>query len=296
MKKLLSLFVAMVIVTSCFAHYVNPSTDQNACSKSGYEKVVGSNFTFTGASLDSVYFFITKNGNANVSVSNPVLWDTSFLVTSSSFSFYIKLITSKENLLFKEYTRQTIHKSYSLEYENFDNTGNIYTFGGAGTINSICVIMPVTGLSTFNGSYNENQTGLTFSWTTTSEENNNYFVIEGSVDGKQWNDLEQVNSYWSGGNGSTAHSYFAFFGQHPIEAGISGAVGIVLIIVFLGSLLERKKKKSMKIPSVIVLLLSVFIFSCQKTNVVKQHSNYRYFQLKQVDLDGNASYSKVIYI
>ena len=296
MKKILSSLLCLFIVVQSFAHLINPVTGAGACSKTGYVEVSGTDFDYTSASLDSVRFFITTTGNANVSASNPVIWDTAFFITNTNFNLYIKLLSSPENVFLEEYTRSSTHGSYSLQYFNFSANGDIKTQSGYGVIASTCVIAPVT---LTNVSARLNNGVLMFQWTSTIESNNAYYIVEGSSDGSTCLPVGKVNSYWTNGTSATPHSYtFTYNDLMVIEAGAGLAIFIYLLIVgafvyFIPKLMVKFEKYFM----LLALILTLIITSCHKTNIVvtKEIVRYSYFRLAQTDLNGMVSYYQTIF-
>lgn len=80
-------------------------------------------------------------------------------------------------------------ETYLILVDNFTtNSGFQISFGGSSTLN--CSFLPIE-LSEFyginNGTYN------TLKWTTLSEINNDYFIIEKSTDGVSWSQVEIVD-------------------------------------------------------------------------------------------------------
>lgn len=293
MKKITLLILTLLIVVSSFAHLINPVSGNNACSKSGYTDVNGTYFDYTGLSLDYATFYITKTGNGIVSPSNPIVWDTTITLTSANLTFYLKSVSSTENVFIEEYTRDNVNKPYTLQYSNFNNNGDINSSPGYGIITSPCT--STTPVIFVDVAAQLNQGILTFKWTTTSESNNLHFVIEGSSDGVNWEQVGTTDSYWSDGNGSTSHAYtFNYNDTITTEAGVGS--GIILVFILLSGLLFKKKKRS-EVPALIGLVfLSLTIFSCHKTSVSTiTATKYSYFRLSQVDKDGTVSYYQTVF-
>lgn len=88
------------------------------------------------------------------------------------------------------------------------------TASGGGCI----VIMPIELLS-FTGKCNGNN--KTLEWITASETNNDYFTIEKSPDGKEWNEIGKVKG---AGNSSTVHNYEFVDGSLPSPMGEGSGV------------------------------------------------------------------------
>lgn len=296
MKKISLIIVLLLTILTSQAHLINPTTGSGTCSKKRYVQISGTDFYYTGASLDSVRFFITTNGNGIVSATNPVLWDTAFLITSATFDLYIKLLSSPENVFLEEWTRSSTHGSYTPQYSNFGSNGDITTESGYGTIVSTCVLAPVT---LTNVSAQLNNGILTFKWTSTIESNNAYYSIEGSADGLTWLSVGQLNSVWPQGTGTTPHTYaFTYNDLTMIEAGVE--LGIFIYLLFAGASLYFVPKLFIKYEKYFMLLalsLTILVTSCHKTNTVttKETVRYSYFRLTQTDLDGTVTYYQTIF-
>lgn len=108
------------------------------------------------------------------------------------------------------FTSRSTANQNIIEDKNVSATGSYSaTFTSAGgnwvaqmaTFFSSAIILPVNLLS-FTGNCNNNQ--IVLNWTTASENNNDYFTIEESENGSDWNAIGTVNSK---GNSSIAQQY-----------------------------------------------------------------------------------------
>ena len=95
---------------------------------------------------------------------------------------------------------------YILMVNNFSATTSPYTinWGGSTTLGCQQVILPVE-LTQFSGNYENRRNHLT--WTTASETSNEYFELERSVDGINWDKIGKVAG---AGNSSSTRTYDFF--------------------------------------------------------------------------------------
>lgn len=103
-------------------------------------------------------------------------------------------------------TGASIGDVYMVMITNFSNNSTQITFsqtGGTATTNCT-IVLPVT-LKSFEVSNVNNSNEI--SWTTASEKNNDYFIIEHSTDGKNWNEVEKVQG---AGNSNSENTYITF--------------------------------------------------------------------------------------
>ncbi len=83
---------------------------------------------------------------------------------------------------------------YVLLIDNYSATTSPFTLtwalsGGAALD---CALLPIELLG-FNASYNQSNKTVDLEWQTASETNNDYFTLERSVDGQQWNAIKEVD-------------------------------------------------------------------------------------------------------
>lgn len=86
----------------------------------------------------------------------------------------------------------------SAEYNNQSNPSAFYTISAQMTATDLCATLPVEFID-FNGQFIDLKT-VSLIWSTASESNNDYFIIEKSKDGINWNELAQLN-----GQGTSNH-------------------------------------------------------------------------------------------
>ncbi|RYY52598.1 MAG: T9SS type A sorting domain-containing protein [Chitinophagaceae bacterium] len=106
----------------------------------------------------------------------------------------------------------TYNKTASGDYRNASlanmgcNSVTLTTVDGPGiSVSNLVIQQPVVlgvKMASFSASLKSNK--VTLDWSTASEENNNFFTIERSVNGNTWSAISQVKS---SGNGSTVNYY-----------------------------------------------------------------------------------------
>lgn len=154
---------------------------------------------------------------------------------------------------------------------------------GTLVLNTGSSALPVI-ISSFQANENAQSTALT--WTTSQEQNNKYFTVEGSVDGKIWDSLGTVNSKWSNGTGSTSQTYEYVLFENYIQSGFSV---FVVILLALGMAYKGKKIRSQVIACGLSMM-TLGMSSCKKDNSVQSHTKYQFFRISQTDMDGNKVY------
>ncbi|NVO01871.1 MAG: T9SS type A sorting domain-containing protein [Bacteroidetes bacterium] len=180
--------------------YVN-GVQESSCNKSGNIAA------FSNVSKLNMGRWANSNGNYrrfNGIIDEVSIWKTA--------------LTSAEINTLKNNPNTVLGQSYNatglIGYWNFDN----------GTANDLCachnngiigttVVLPIE-LVGFNAKVNENQVDI--SWITASEINNNYFTIERSANGKEFEKIGTVNG---SGNSNNILEY-SFTDNNPIQ-GIS---------------------------------------------------------------------------
>jgi hypothetical protein len=78
-----------------------------------------------------------------------------------------------------------------------------------------CTTLPIELLD-FKGEYEKNNHRVALTWKTASEHNNDHFVIERSVDGRNFIPLGQVNTAAPNGN-SSQPVYYSFYDNEPVQ-------------------------------------------------------------------------------
>jgi hypothetical protein len=150
-------------------------------------------------------------------------------------------------------------------------------------------ILPLT-LDYFRASLNDQ--GILLTWQTDMESNNSAFMIQKSTDGTNFVDMAVVASKAKGGNSSIAltYSYQIFTGNTKADMHYMLLVMTLLAFIVLISKLSRLYK------SLVLCIACLFLFSCTKSESVPNNtptSSKTEFRLKQVDLDGNFTYSEI---
>lgn len=123
---------------------------------------------------------------------------------------------------------------------------------------------------------------------TSSETNNDHFDVEVSKNGKDFTKIATLKSKAVNGNSTTPLQYEI---TTPVSAIAMAAIPALLAILATGF-----KNRGRQVLTLIVAgLLSIFIISCQKENVVPTNAAGKIFvRVAQVDIDGTKVYSRTI--
>jgi len=125
------------------------------------------------------------------------------------------------------------------------------------------------------------------------ESNNSRFIIQKSIDGSIFTDLDSVDSKAKGGNSNTMLTY-----NYQISGKFTNANSdyIFLAITLLAVVSVISKAKRIY-KSLILAVFCLFLFSCSKTVITpdntKPGSAKSFYRLKLVNLDGQFTYSAV---
>lgn len=102
----------------------------------------------------------------------------------------------------------TAGQCYLVCVNNYGSGSNNFAFTLGGTATYTCLMVPIELLS-FN--CEPTQAGITISWTTASETNNDYFTVERSPDGATWENIATVD----GAGHSTEVLNYSFTDDDP---------------------------------------------------------------------------------
>lgn len=129
---------------------------------------------------------------------------------------------------------------------------------------------------------------LFVNWTTLTESNNDFFIIEASTDGKTFTTISDKIFTKTVKGISNTEQHYDFTSSASLLKGIS-ALFIVLSIGF------RKRNRIMA-AGCIIIALSLFSMGCQKNenSVANRDAQQIYIRIVQVDKDGGKTYSKVV--
>lgn len=145
--------------------------------------------------------------------------------------------------------------------------------------------LPVTW-SYINADIKDGQ--LVVNWATVSEQNNDHFEIEGSIDGQHFEKLGQVVTKAEGGNSSQPVSY-----QFSTTL-LTGVAGIAISVLLLGWAGAAGSRRRYRLASLFFGVL-VLVIGCSKKEQAALNENGKlYIRLVQVDKDGGKSYSKAV--
>jgi hypothetical protein len=153
-----------------------------------------------------------------------------------------------------------------------------------------CPILPVLFGSTQAVVRNN---ALTVNWETTTENNNDYFQIEISNDGKQFSTIGNVSSKATRGSSTTPLLYSFTISLNNVFLAVIRIPFILLTLIAL--LFIGKKRWIFLMPAIAFLILIPFI-SCNKSNskTMIQKEGKIFVRIAQVDKDGTIKYSKIV--
>jgi len=148
-----------------------------------------------------------------------------------------------------------------------------------------------TALPARFGNVQASRTGSTvkINWQTLSETSNSYFELQLSKDGNNFTTVKTIQS--KKGDSSVPQQY---------ESTIAGAdmaalLGLPLMLGLLGpGLYYRRNKRSALF--VMIAMIAALTVSCSKYNepIVSGDGDKIYLRIKQVDIDGNTTFSKIV--
>ena len=101
-------------------------------------------------------------------------------------------------------------ETYVLSVDRWSPGGNGYTLNFGGTASLDCTPLDVSLLD-FTAEYNENEDVVDLYWHTASEINNDYFIVETSTDGKNYEELIKIN----GAGNTTFETEYLTFDTQP---------------------------------------------------------------------------------
>jgi len=268
MKNLIFALTLLCLGLVTQAHYITSV----GCGTDGRIKVKGTLFDYAGSQLDSVYLYITTNGQAN----GPIKWHGStFIQSGGTFTMdTVPYYTSTgETIFFKEYERSKTTKPFSLEW-----SGSSYIFGS-------CKIMPITLTSWTAKIDATDSTLIHLGWSVEMEHNVAYYRIDASVDnGITWD--TSIAKLKSLGDTDVKRDYKLDYYNPLIVTIIKtagfGVFGIVLLIaIFAGSIRNRV------LAGVLTCLMIIGAVACRKSvDKPAQHLKYNAVRLTEVDNDG----------
>lgn len=131
--------------------------------------------------------------------------------------------------------------------------------------------------------------GLVVNWQSLSETNNSHFEIQASRDGQHFTTIKTIHS--KNGNASTSQRYEATIAAADMAALIS----LPLLLGFLGFGTHNRPRSKLTL-FLLMITGAVAIASCSKYHdaVFTGLQDQLFARIKQVDTDGNATYSKVV--
>ncbi|MBZ4192503.1 hypothetical protein [Niabella beijingensis] len=131
---------------------------------------------------------------------------------------------------------------------------------------------------------------LVLQWSTLEENNNDYFEVEVSKDGKKFIAIGTVRSRSNNGNSNAPLEYS--FSRSLNEVQTFG--GLILFLSILGWGFFRKKKQLLSASINLMIFCGTLLMACQKTALPPAGENELFVRIVQVDKDGTKSYSRII--
>lgn len=135
--------------------------------------------------------------------------------------------------------------------------------------------------------------GIDLMWTTKMEQNNKYFVLEASQDGKSFDSIAMIKTYWVNGNSNSEHTYTYVYSTETVK---EGSIELWFVVLFFLPMLMFIKKTFKTGNAVMMMILTLYIvgISCSKSNTNLESlktTSYSIFRVKQVDIDGRVNYN-----
>ncbi len=110
----------------------------------------------------------------------------------------------------------TAGQVYTIMIDEWTPTGAGYNLIFGGTAVLSCLMMPVE-LIDFSAKFNDTRQQVDLNWTTASELNNDYFLVERSIDGENYEQIARIQ-----GSGTTQEArYYESLDTHPIAGTIN---------------------------------------------------------------------------
>ena len=216
---------------------------------------------FNGSAIDCENYAATLAGWAN----NPLTPD-GILLDASGLRYNATAIPIRERLINE--------KGWTINNDQYT---------------AICGVLPVTFGPVAAVQSNNN---LIVTWQTVSETQCDRFIIQASVDGKQFIDIGGVKSKSRDGNSSEVLSYDFELPLPPVTA----AFNIAFLLT--GCLLVYKKRRILMLLSCSLIALVWISCTRNKTAITEGADSYKFIRIAQVDKDnpGYYRYSKIVKI
>ncbi len=135
--------------------------------------------------------------------------------------------------------------------------------------------------------------GLLISWKTNTENKNNYFLIEGSTDGKNFSRLAKVSSKTENETTNSSIQYRVLVTDAGDVVLLSGG-----LLAFALSAFSFRRRRKMTGAVIAVLSWVTIAASCSKQSALagSNQSGINYIRIAQVDIDGTQQYSKIVQV
>lgn len=148
------------------------------------------------------------------------------------------------------------------------------------------IVLPVV-FGNIHAAYSNNY--LTVNWNTQSERNNDYFEVQISQNGKEFKTIGIVKSKAVNNNSDTPISY-----NYSTNDTYSFAyVGVGLLLIIVSALLSKKNKWAGGLTIALIFICSAIACTKNGNHNISDKKDL-FIRIKQVDVDGKSSLSKVI--
>jgi hypothetical protein len=175
------------------------------------------------------------------------------------------------------------------------STGELTLLSGSGSVDqrgdaTICpynINLPVV-FQNINATISDNH--LKVKWTTTFESNTANFAIEASPDGKNFKEVEKIQSKAETGNSAILLNYEC---DVPVN-NIAGLFQILLLPIIGAFAIKRRKNYLLFILTIAVVIFGFIACNKSDSKGVSSENKTIYVRVKQVDNNNNFMYSKII--
>lgn len=229
----------------------------------------------------------------------------SYMAEGLAFSSNGFLLVSVDKITFNSYmggmAAQSLNNIYAIRFTDSNtpivHRSNIYTsLENSGAIshcsdlasNNFPAFMPLT-YGDVAATISNDQ--LNINWDTKSERNNTKFDISISKDGNSFTSIGTINTKAQNGCSNVSIAYNFNYYLNNLSQGFF--LPFVMILLALGTLLQKKRKYTAVISCMLILCL----YACSKknnTDGIKKYSGKFFVKITAIDTDGAAISSKVI--
>ena len=282
MKKIIMLSVAAFISSASFAHYITPYT---FCAAT--DKVTLNITNWDIGSANTAYFYATKNGSQDSSVSNPVIWRLKVSLSKFTSDILNDTVGQIMSNGFKIDVPYTITTLYGYENESGGLNKVVWSSGSYSykNLTDACTILPME-LTSFTAG--QNGSSIQFNWQTAMEVNIDHYEIVQVLNDSTEKVVAAIASKAVNGNSAEPLSYeLSIDTKSVMTAGFTSLIMVILLI----SLIASKKNRKLFMPALLIML-SVHVTSCSKSEAAPNNlptDQTLLFKLRSVDKNGSSS-------